>query len=273
MISSTLNELNRLHVAIVMDGNGRWAKRLGRPRWVGHRAGGCAVQRIVESAPRFGIGTLTLYAFSADNWRRPPVEVGHLMRLFEVQLRSETECCRERGIRLSVIGRRDRLPKSLLRQIERTTQSTAAGRRLHVRIALDYSARDAILGAATSVVDNPLDREAFGRAIAQAMHAPSGTPDVDLFIRTGGEKRLSDFLLWESAYAEFVFTPCLWPDFSPRDLEAAVESFRGRDRRFGGVEPIASANVVTPSQTARVAAAHHPSDRGPIGFRTRGDPE
>ena len=204
-----------LHVAIVMDGNGRWATRRGLPRTAGHRAGAEAVRRVVEAAPPLGIGALTLFAFSADNWRRPPGEVAALLRLFARYLRSETPRLVENGVRLEVVGRRDRLPPPLVAAIAAAEGATAGGSRLHLRLAVDYSARWAIR---------------TGRLL----------PDVDLLIRSGGERRLSDFLLWECAYAELVFTDTMWPDFAATDLATAVADFHGRERRFGAVPEAAA---------------------------------
>jgi undecaprenyl diphosphate synthase len=225
-----------LHVAIIMDGNGRWAQKRQRPRRAGHVAGAAAVRRTVEAAPPLGIATLTLYAFSADNWRRPHAEVDHLMRLFQSHLRSDCAHCVDNGVRLSVIGRRDRLPAGLREAIEVAESRTILGARLHLRIAIDYSARDALMTAASSLRESgPVSRDVFSAALARAMSAPAGTRDVDLLIRTGGERRLSDFLLWESAYAELVFTDKAWPDFTAHDLESAVREFSTRERRFGGL--------------------------------------
>jgi len=208
-------------------------------------AGAAAVRRIVEAAPGLGITTLTLYAFSADNWRRPQAEVDHLMRLFQSHLQSECTHCVDNGVRLSVIGRRDRLPAGLGDAIEAAESRTSSGTHLHLRIAIDYSARDALMTAAASMrAGGPLSRDGFSTALARAMNAPPGTRDVDLLIRTGGERRLSDFLLWESAYAELVFTDRAWPDFTAQDLESAVREFFTRDRRFGGLAPKAHARVV-----------------------------
>jgi undecaprenyl diphosphate synthase len=207
-----------------MDGNGRWAMARGLPRVAGHRAGVETVQRVVEAAPRLGVGILTLFAFSSDNWRRPPVEVDALMRLLGIYLKKETGRCIENGIRVQAIGRRDRLDPTLCSAIERSEAATAGGSRLWLRIAVDYSARDAILAAARGAAELSLD--ALGKALG---------PPVDLLIRTGGERRLSDFLLWESAYAELVFSRTMWPDFDADDLAAAVQDFRGRERRFGMV--------------------------------------
>jgi undecaprenyl diphosphate synthase len=203
-----------LHVAIIMDGNGRWAERRGLDRSAGHRLGATAVRRIVEAAPDQGIAALTLFAFSADNWKRPAAEVNALMRLFARHLRTETPRCVTNGVSLRVVGRRDRLPGPLVDAIERAEAATTAGTRLELRLAVDYSARHAI---------------ETGRLL----------PDVDLLIRTGGEQRLSDFLLWECAYAELYFTPLLWPDFGAAELAAAVAWFQARDRRFGGLKETA----------------------------------
>ena len=219
-----------------MDGNGRWATRRGLPRAAGHREGAQAVRRVVEAAPEQGIGTLTLYAFSSDNWRRPEREVAWLMRLFREHLRSETERCRAAGVRLTVLGRRDRLHETLRRAIERAEHDTAGGTRLRLRIAVDYSGRDAILRAAQCLQPGQATtRETFTRLLDVVDHGDGSAPAVDLLIRTGGEQRLSDFLLWESAYAELLFLPVLWPDLTAADLAAAVRSFEARDRRFGGL--------------------------------------
>jgi undecaprenyl diphosphate synthase len=220
-----------LHVAIIMDGNGRWATRRGLPRVAGHRAGVAAARRVIERAPDVEIRRLTLYAFSSDNWRRPAEEVKTIFWLLRVFLRIEAVRLKEQGARLEVIRRRDRLPRELLREIVRAEDVTAGGRRLQLRVAIDYSSRDAIARAAANATG--CDADAVGAMFAQALEAESG--DVDLLIRTGGEQRLSDFLLWESAYAELLFTDRMWPDFDAADLDAALAEFRGRERRFGGV--------------------------------------
>ena len=241
-----------LHVGIIMDGNGRWATAQGLPRAAGHREGAAAVRRVIEAAPGSGIGTLTLFAFSADNWQRPEREVAWLMRLFREYLRSETARCVVTGVRLSVIGRRDRMPASLVHAIGTAEQATARGERLHLRIAMDYSARDAILRAAQCLAGDVVpSRESFGRLLAIVDHG-SAVPPVDLLIRTGGEQRLSDFLLWESAYAELYFTPCMWPAFGEADLAAALADFRGRERRFGGL-PVAVEAILAPVSRSRHA--------------------
>ena len=237
----TRGDRDRFHVAINMDGNGRWALLRGLPREAGHVAGASAVRRTVESAPPLGITTLTLYAFSSDNWRRPEREVDNLMRLFQEYLDSEHDRLTDRGVRVSVIGRRDRISDSLRRSIAHIEDRTRQGTALHIRIAIDYSARDGLLAAAGRIAKGMAPtREAFERSLSEAIHAPSGTRDVDLLIRTGGEQRLSDFLLWESAYAELYFTDVLWPDFTGADLASAVQAFAARDRRYGGIQRTAS---------------------------------
>ena len=222
------------HVAVIMDGNGRWATRRGLPRTAGHRAGARAVRRTLEAAPAMGIAALTLYAFSSDNWRRPAVEVAGLMRLLAQYLRSELAECVRNGVRLSVIGRRDRLPDSLVRLIEDAERRTRRGGRLTVRLAVDYSARQAIVTAARRL-DKRGGAVEFRDELLRGIHSVGDVPAVDLLLRTGGERRLSDFLLWESAYAELFFTDCLWPDFGEVELQQAVVEFMGRERRFGRV--------------------------------------
>ncbi len=221
-----------LHVAIIMDGNGRWAAARGLPRTQGHCAGAEAVRRTIEAAPECGITTLTLYAFSVDNWRRPQPEVSALMKLLRVYLLKETRNCLQRGIRLSFIGRRDRLPTAVRMAMEASELMTRNAMRLHLRVAVDYSARDAILAAAQQMQNKNANRDSFAALLTP--HAAA--PDVDLVIRTSGEQRLSDFLLWESAYAELYFTKVFWPDFERADLVAALEEFHFRERRFGSIQ-------------------------------------
>jgi undecaprenyl diphosphate synthase len=232
-----------LHVAIIMDGNGRWATRRGWPRAAGHRAGARAVKRVAEAAPGVGVRVLTLYAFSADNWKRPAREVAALMRIFRAYLAAETAGCAEHGVRLNVLGRRDRLPPALRSAVAAAEAATREGTRLELRIAVDYSARDAIVAAAARAADSPgaPTRGRFEALLDDAMHAASPTPPVDLLIRTGGEQRLSDFLLWETAYAELLFTGTMWPDFGPDDLAAAIDAFRARERRFGALPATSAA--------------------------------
>lgn len=224
------------HVAIIMDGNGRWAMQRGRPRSAGHLAGARSVRQVVEQARRRGLEVLTLYAFSSDNWERPADEVGALMSLFRRYLAAEVPRCVEHGIRLSVIGRRDRLTPDLRRAIDAAEQATRHGGALRLRVAIDYSSRDLIVRAASHLASvREATREHFAAALAAAAHDAGDVPDVDLLIRTGGEQRLSDFLLWESAYAELVFSRRLWPEFTAADLDAALQEFGARERRYGGV--------------------------------------
>ena len=193
-----------------MDGNGRWAQQRGLPRVMGHRAGAAGVRRAVETAPELGVDILTLFAFSSDNWKRPAEEVSALMALFEEHLAREAEECASNGVCIEVIGRKDRLSPALVAAIQETEALTGQGARLKLRIAVDYSAREAIR------------RGEIG-------------PDLDLLIRTGGEQRLSDFLLWESAYAELVFLRMMWPEFKAADFASAVEHYHNRERRFGAI--------------------------------------
>ena len=245
--------LDGLHVGVIMDGNGRWATAQGLPRAAGHREGAAAVRRLIEAAPGAGIGTLTLFAFSADNWRRPEREVAWLMRLFREYLRAETPRCVVTGVRLNILGRRDRMPASLVRAVDAAEAATSRGTRLHLRIAMDYSARDAILRAAQCLPgDAAPTRETFGRLLSIVDHGGTAPP-VDLIIRTGGERRLSDFLLWECAYSELYFTSCMWPDFGERDLSEALADYHGRERRFGGLPA-----TIAPAESA---AAHHRAGR------------
>ena len=246
----------RFHVGIIMDGNGRWAEREGQPRSAGHRAGADSVRNVVRTAPDLGIDILTLYAFSSDNWLRPAREVRVLMGLFQSYLIRETSELIKEGVQLTVIGRRDRLPRSLREAIDVCEARTAGGDKLHLRVAIDYSARWMIADAArrwareswerggnavhavpdglsgpTDIEESRAMIDAFGSLISSDPNAAH----VDLVIRTGGEQRVSDFLLWEIAYAELYFTPLMWPDAGADELAEAVEEFAHRDRRFGRV--------------------------------------
>jgi undecaprenyl diphosphate synthase len=234
-MQSTFDRSDQLHVALIMDGNGRWATRKGLPRTLGHHAGLRSARHIIEVAPSLGVGTLTLFAFSSDNWRRPKKEVDVLMSLAKRYLTTEKQQLIDRGVLLTVVGRRDRLPLGLSDEINLVEKLTADGRSLHLRIALDYSSRDAIIRAATSWSAATLPTQ------EQFRHLVSGSDviDVDLVIRSGGEKRLSDFLLWESAYAELLFTDKMWPDFSADDFRVALAEFHRRDRRYGGLVNVA----------------------------------
>lgn len=212
------------HLAMIMDGNGRWAEQRGRPRWMGHVAGAHAVRRVVEYAARAGVDQLTLYAFSSDNWNRPVVEVATLLDLFDAHLRTQTARLAKQGIRLQVIGRRDRLPLALRTAICAAEARTSAGRRMTLRVAIDYSSRAAILASL------PVAAALHGSAQGETL-----LPPVDLLVRTGGERRLSDFLLWESAYAELSFLDVLWPDIGTTQLDALFADYASRERRFGAL--------------------------------------
>jgi undecaprenyl diphosphate synthase len=234
-----------MHIAIIMDGNGRWAAERDLPRSAGHRAGAKAVESIVETAARQGIRTLTLYAFSAANWDRPRAEVSALFVLLRRYLLEETPRCLERGIRLNVIGRRDRLDPRLREVVEHSERATAHGAGMHLRIAVDYSSQASLLEVGRRLRAVPVaDRSRFLEELAAVDHSSPAAPEVDLLIRTGGEKRLSDFLLWEAAYAELYFVDCLWPDFDAREFSLALDEFARRDRRFGRI-------VENPQQIAR----------------------
>jgi undecaprenyl diphosphate synthase len=235
-MSICFTKQSTLHCAVIMDGNGRWATERGHSRVRGHRAGADAVRRTIEAALELPISTLTLYAFSADNWKRPQSEVRALMMLFSRYLREEAVRCLQNDIRLCVIGRRDRLDTEIVAAIEDAERLTGSCSRLLLRIAIDYSSRDAIVAAAATA---PETRQQLSAALNAVVHSPD-TPEVDLLIRTGREKRLSDFLLWECAYAELFFLDCMWPEFGAAELRECVESFLGRERRFGAV-PVADA--------------------------------
>ncbi len=225
-------EPRSLHVAIIADGNGRWAAARGLPRSAGHRAGAEAARRVIEAAPRYRIDTLTFFALSSANWQRPAAEVNAILHLLHEYLLAETARCMDAGVRLSVIGRRDRLPRALRETIDAAEVSTANGTRLHVRLAVDYSAREAIYRAACRFYKvTHISPEAFGEILQEVNR--SAATDVDLLIRTGGEQRLSDFLLWECAYAELYFVAKRWPDFDANDLATAVTEFHLRERTMG----------------------------------------
>jgi undecaprenyl diphosphate synthase len=219
-----------------MDGNGRWASQRGLPRTAGHRAGAKAVDKIVEAAARHGIATLSLYAFSADNWRRPQGEVSALFALLRRYLLTQTPRCLEQSIRINVIGRRDRLTPEVVRTIEHSERSTAHCAGMQLRIAVDYSSQYSLLESCRRMSAEPgSDRARFLQHLADVDHSTPAAPEVDLLIRTGGEKRLSDFLLWECAYAELHFVDCHWPDFDAIAFAQAIEEYAKRERRFGQI--------------------------------------
>jgi undecaprenyl diphosphate synthase len=233
-----------MHIAIIMDGNGRWAARRGLRRTAGHRAGAKAVDAIVEAAARRHVGTLTLYAFSAANWFRPAEEVAALFSLFRRYLITQTRRCREQAIRINVIGRRDRLSAELVRAIEDSEAATAHCSGMHLRIAIDYSAQGSLIETCRRLRSEPfVDRTRFIQCLAEVDRSTAASLAVDLLIRTGGEKRLSDFLLWECAYAELHFTECSWPDFDAAAFEQALTDYAARERRFGAIGEVTALAV------------------------------
>ena len=225
------------HVAIIMDGNGRWAKQRFLPRPAGHRAGVSAVRKTVERCIERGVEVLTLFAFSSENWRRPPQEVSLLMELFMATLDRETARLHRNGVRLRVIGESGQFAPVLQRKIEESEAMTAENQRLTLVVAANYGGRwdmtQACRVLAAEVRDHRLDPESITPELIQSRMALADLPEPDFFIRTGGEQRISNFLLWQLAYTELYFTPLLWPDFDEKAFDAALESFSGRQRRFG----------------------------------------
>lgn len=227
------------HLAIIMDGNGRWAEQRGMPRWKGHEAGAQAVRRVSESACRQGISILTLFAFSSENWKRPPQEIRILFNLFRRYLVSERQNLLQNGIRISAFGRRDRISPLVCEALSATEEATRGCKRLHLRIALDYGSRYEIVEAARRIAGEVQHRKLKIEDITEDLLAQKLSdeviPDPDLIIRTAGEQRLSNFLLWQAAYSELFFSPKLWPDFDEADLEEALSDFRSRTRKFGAL--------------------------------------
>jgi len=229
------------HIAIVMDGNGRWARGRGLPRIEGHRRGGQAARQIVEEAARMGLGQLTLYAFSSENWRRPADEVAFLMEQLRRQLSKERATVLENNVRFVVIGRRDRIPPETLAEIDRLTADSAGNTGLVLCTAINYGGRQEITDAARDLARRAREGELEPDEITEEMLAgalyTAGMPDPDLVIRTAGQMRVSNFLLWQLSYAELHVTETLWPDFKEADLHAAMRDYASRERRFGGIEP------------------------------------
>jgi len=227
------------HVAIIMDGNGRWAAERGLPRWMGHREGMKSVRRSVTGALQLGIRHLTLYAFSKENWARPPEEVSALMRLLSEFVERERDALAEKGVRVRVIGDLSRLSKQALTAVESIQGTTEEGQELQLNLAVSYGARDEILQAARSLAMECVAGEISPAEITEDRFASalytSESPDPDLLVRTSGEMRVSNFLLWQIAYAEIHVTPVLWPDFGETDLYEAVLEYQRRERRFGRV--------------------------------------
>jgi undecaprenyl diphosphate synthase len=232
-----MNLLN--HLAVIMDGNGRWAEQRGMPRWRGHERGLRAVRRLAEAACQRGIPVVSLFAFSSENWKRPAEEVGFLFDLFLRYLMGEREYLIRKDIRISAFGRRDRIPERVRLALESTEGATKNCRRLHMRIALDYGAHYEIVEAARSLARDVLLRTLSLEDISEDAFAhrldSEGIPDPDLIIRTAGEKRLSNFLLWQASYSELYFCSKMWPDFEEADLDEVLEDFRLRTRKFGAL--------------------------------------
>jgi len=230
----------RLHVAVIMDGNGRWATNRGWPRLVGHRKGAERVRELVEACPQIGIRYLTLYAFSTENWKRSTEEVLGLMSLFARYIRREADRMKREGVRMRFIGDRSRLEPKLQKLITWIEAETAANDRVHLSVAINYGGRDEILRAAAKLVRDvaagQVHQEGITEAALAARMDTHDLPDPDLVVRTSGETRVSNFLLWQAAYSEYVFTPILWPDFTPQAMAEILKDFTRRERRFGGVK-------------------------------------
>ncbi len=235
MTENNANPTPPQHIAITMDGNGRWASARGLPRAEGHRRGADAARRTVEAAAKFGVKYLTLYSFSSENWSRPKTEVDDLMGLLRWRLRSEVADMHKQGVRLRVIGDRDRLPRDIAKLIDDAEAMTDANRRITVTMALSYGGRDDLVQAVQQVARDGIAPEDIDESAIASRLSTAGTPPPDLMIRTGGEMRISNFLLWECAYSEFLFSDVMWPDFGADELGAAIQSFQGRERRYGGL--------------------------------------
>jgi len=230
------------HIAIIMDGNGRWARRRGLPRFAGHRAGVARVRTVVEDCSRLGVQALTLYAFSAENWKRPRAEVDMLWRLLRYYLRHELEDLQRNNIRLQSSGRVEELPQRVYEQLREAEQLTARNKGMRLNLAINYSARNELVDAVNALIDEAriedrLDSLVVDERMISSRLCTASLPEPDLLIRTSGEMRLSNFLLWQIAYAELYVTDTLWPDFDRTELLNAVLDFQRRDRRFGGITP------------------------------------
>lgn len=244
-----------LHVAVIMDGNGRWAKQRGLPRLAGHRAGTENIRRVIRAFADQGVKYLTIYAFSTENWSRPPDEVKGLWRLLGQVIRKERDALHENGVRLQHIGRRDRLSPPLLKAIDEAAELTRNNTRLVLSVALDYGGRDEILGAVRAIVRQGVRPEDISDETIASRLFTAGLPDPDLVIRTAGEMRLSNFLIWQTAYAEFYVTAAYWPDFDEEEIRRALEAYARRERRFGSLKVGKAADGVS--------ASRHANRRGP----------
>ncbi|MBI1406926.1 MAG: di-trans,poly-cis-decaprenylcistransferase [Caulobacter sp.] len=228
-----------LHVAIIMDGNGRWAKRRGLPRTLGHREGVKALKRTVEAAPEIGVSTLTVFGFSTENWRRPMAEVSELMNLLKAYVESDLARLEREGVKVTILGRRTGLKPDILEIIERAERRTAHNTRFRLQVAFNYGGQADVVDAARkfaeAVARGEVRPEDLDESLFESHLSTAGVPAPDLIVRTSGERRISNFLLWECAYAELVFQDVYWPDYGPEHLAAAVGEFRSRERRYGGV--------------------------------------
>lgn len=224
------------HVAIIMDGNGRWARARSLPRLAGHRAGTENLRPILEACVEFGIEFLTIWAFSTENWQRPETEVKGLMRILERMIQRELRRLHEEGVRLCHIGRLDRLPRRLQQQIQDAIEMTKNNKRIVLNVAFDYGGRPEIVQAVQRIIDDGLPVEDVDEDLISSYMYTAGQPDPDLIIRTSGELRTSGFMMWQAAYSEYYLTPTYWPDFGREELYEALAAFGERDRRYGGVK-------------------------------------
>lgn len=224
------------HVAIIADGNGRWARKRHLPRIAGHRAGVENIRRVLKAFVERGVEYITMYAFSTENWHRPPAEVSGLMRLLREYIRRETQALHTHGIRIRHVGRLDRLPEDLRSEIERALELTRGNTRATLAVAFDYGGRDEIVRVVKSIMSDGLAPENVDEALFSRYLDTAGMPDPDMVIRTGDEKRLSNFLLWQTHYSEYYFTPVLWPDFDESEVERALQAYGQRQRRYGVLE-------------------------------------
>ena len=223
------------HVAIIMDGNGRWAKKRGLPRLAGHNAGGKNIRPVVKIFADYGVKYLTLYMFSTENWNRPRIEVAGLLSLLAKKIDQETQAFNRENIRLLHLGRQDRLSRKLREKVQAAVELTKNNTGLTLCLAFDYGGRDEIVQAAIRITTAGIPGDKIDESVfANYLYKPD-IPDPDLLIRTGGESRISNFLLWQAAYSELYFTPVLWPDFGPKDIEEALSEYKSRQRRFGRI--------------------------------------
>ena len=234
-LSSTYHDRFPAHIAIIMDGNGRWAQARHRPRVFGHQAGVKTVRRIVEAASEIGVKCLTLYSFSTENWSRPKAEIAALFNLLREYVEQDLQTLHDRGVRIRILGSREGLKPDLLALINRVQSTTAENAEFELNIAFNYGGRDEFLRATKRAIAAGHNEDTLTSEVLESFLDTAGLPDPDLVIRTSGEKRISNFLLWQAAYAEFVFTDTLWPDFTKSDLEACIDEFQSRDRRFGNL--------------------------------------